>query len=678
MPRRTSGGSVDGDSASSNPVSGRREETDAPSNAGAARWIAWIVTGPLFFGVMAGSGVWALRRPALLGALANNRPLESDVGEGALHVVIATIVFVVIAYIVATRRARHGNRSKIPERLSDLAPRLAPLDALPFFAALRLPTIERDRPDLALAFIAIIAALSARGVYAWISPVRAPSGESRPSVHPRFGRAIDLAVRFGPPVIVVLLFAAYAISMSWLAIENHHALRTRTFDLGFYDNVFYQTIHGRALGCSFFKAGTHRAGHFDPILVVLSPLYLLHPRAELLLALQSAWLGAGIFPVYLIANRVLKSRLAGLAFAAMYVAYPALHGANLYEFHSLALVTPILLFALYFLEAGAFRAFFAVVSLALLCREDVSLLVLFVGFRALADGRRDYVRAGWLTVAFSLGYFVIVRTFLMPTADVLNVGPDSFGYAYIYEGLIPNNRGILDVVLSLVTNPAFAVRLLLSAEKLRFVVLLMLPLAFLPVAARPGRVMLLFAVLYCLLASHFALFSIHFHYSCVAFPIAFALAPVGLRNVSNGRIARALDLEPSRLRPALLGFALVASALCSEKFGALAENASFVLPTGPVARTLSPDEQADYAWVEAAAAKIPEGATVGVSNRLGPHVSNRAAVAFYPKGPDTQYVLVDRADLRPDELSRHDELVAAGTLVPITERGGMALYERRR
>ena len=565
----------------------------------------------------------------------------------------------------------------MPRRVSDLAARLSPLAALPFIAALRLPGIERDQPDVVLWFAAITAALCARGVYAWASPARAPADRRSESRTVRVGRALAVAARFAPPVLVAFLFAGYSVAMSWLAIENHHALRTRTFDLGFYDNIFYQTSHGRALGCSFLMGGTHLSGHFDPIFVVLSPLYLLHPRAELLLVLQSVWLGAGVVPVYLIAKRTLETASAGLVFAFLYVLYPALHGVSLDEFHSLSLIVPIVLFALYFLMTGAHRAYFAAVSLALVCREDVALLMCFVGLGALAYGRRKWVRTGLLTIAFSAAYFVIVKKWIMPSGELLNGGAGSYGYEYIYRDLIPNGGGARELVLSVLTNPVAVARLVWTPEKLRFVVELLLPLGFLPLFASRGRVMLIFGALYCLLASHFAVYSIHFHYASVVFPIAFALAPLGLRDVVGGRIGRGFGLDPARLRRAMLAGVVVASVLLSVKLGAFVDNASFRTATGPIARSLSADERDDYAWVEDAAAKIPQGASVGVSNRLGPHVSNRERVFFYPNGPKTDYVFMSRPDLRADDLARHDALVESGELVSIAERGDMALFSWR-
>jgi uncharacterized membrane protein len=189
--------------------------------------------------------------------------------------------------------------------------------------------------------------------------------------------------------------------------------------------------------------------------------------------------------------------------------------------------------------------------------------------------------------------------------------------------------------------------------------------------------MLIFGGLYCLLSTHFAIYSVHFHYASMVFPVAFAIAPEGLRQVAEGRLARAFGLDARRLSRASVAACLVAGALVSWKFGAIVENESFRLATGPVARTLSEDERETIAWVQATAAQIPKEATLGVTNRLGPHASNRSAVTLYPRGPITEYVLVDEEDLKPAELDRHRALVAGGELVPVSQHGGMALLRRR-
>src|SRR4051812_6578824 len=103
----------------------------------AARLPTWVRAGPLLFGAMVGSGVWALRRPGLLHRLAINRPSRGDVVEGAIHALIAFVAFCLIAGALARFRRGAG----LLEAVDDLGRRLAPMLALPFIAALRSPGV---------------------------------------------------------------------------------------------------------------------------------------------------------------------------------------------------------------------------------------------------------------------------------------------------------------------------------------------------------------------------------------------------------------------------------------------------------------------------------------------------------------------------------------------------------
>ena len=92
------------------------------------------------------------------------------------------------------------------------------------------------------------------------------------------------------------------------------------------------------------------SAHFDPILLLLAPAYLIAPNAETLLIIQSVWLASGAIPLFLLASRVIRSSWVALVIAGAYLLHPALHGINMYEFHSLALVVPLLFWVVYLLE----------------------------------------------------------------------------------------------------------------------------------------------------------------------------------------------------------------------------------------------------------------------------------------------------------------------------------------
>lgn len=631
---------------------------------------------PVIYGIVLGTGVFILRHTSWLPLLTTNKvPIPDSIkmlfwslgGIGC----VALIHLAVLLY----RRLRRGASGGVAT-VADVNRHLRILLPLPLIPAIGQQGMEQNSPKETYFFIVIFAALVGSAAYAWLRPSPLDAGGT-PDDAPLPARPVrEGLAQAGATLIVAGLWAAYGAFFSWLSITNHHALNTRTTDLGYYDNIFWQSIHGRPLACSFIKAGYHGSAHFDPLLVVLSPLYLIYPRAEMLLVLQSVWLGAGVLPLYLLAHHKLGRRLPALAIAAMYAMYPALHGANMYEFHSLTLLSPIVLWLLYFLETRAYRAYFITLIPALLCREDAALLMCFVGAYAIYTREPKMVRTGWLTILASLVYFAIVKRFFMTSADIFMSGKDSYSFAYYYEDLIPNHNGIGGLLVSLLTNPVFVLRTVFAEAKLMYLLVLFVPLLFLPFVAKPGRVLMLYGLLFCLLASRTAVFSPAFQYSSVLLPMAFALTPEALRQIRDGRVAAAAHLDGPRLARALSVAAFAASVLVSWKFGGVVDNAFFRGGFVRVARSVTEAQQATYDWIREQADAIPPDASVGTTNRLGAHVSNRRHAYFYPEKTNVDYLFIDEGELKGPELDRHNKSVNTGAWVLLNKRERMALYQR--
>lgn len=539
---------------------------------------------------------------------------------------------------------------------------LLPLAAVPFVGALLTPDLEKESPKLALFFCALIATIGAVAAYKIHRVVIAPDRE-RAGV----GRAGTIAA----VLAVGLLWAGYSWFFARLSILNHQAFVTRTFDLGIYDNIFYQSIHGRPLGCSIIKAEYHGSAHFDPILVALSPLYLLYPRAELLLGLQAVWCGSGVVPVYLLTRHVLQSRVYGVVLAAAYALHPGLHGANMYEFHSLTLSCVPLLWTLWALHTRRMKLYWVFFAVSLLVREDISLMLIPVGFVSVIALDGKLRRVGLLSMAACAVYFVIARGVFMTR------GEESYSFTYYYAEMIPDGKGLLGMLLTLFTNPAFVVTHALREPKLVYAVTVFLPLAFTPFFARSWRLTLLYGLAFTLLATRAPVYSTHFQYTNTLLPFAFAAAPFGIKQLAEGTLATAYRLDAAALRRALVVATLVASATTTYKFGALFDTATFRSGFVKIHRSLTAEQEAQFEWVQEAKAKIPAKASVGVSQKIGPHVSNRRSVYLYGQKP-TEYVFVDEKEIKGNTKKKHKKAISEGHLELVTKRGTMALYKDKR
>lgn len=675
LPSRPAGGPAPGVAGRVGAALARGLDSTAASTARLAQagvsWLLW----PVLIAIAGGSTIWfALDRAKRLPWFDSNKFPDKETQIRALVPVLAVFAALAVASAIAIVAGR------LLERRWSLVAGVRRVSSWATFAlaappllALSKKGIEKSTPKMALLLCALAGIAAGWAAYRATRPASLLPTAREDGVDGRrtpFAIAGDVLTW----VAVLGLWAGYAWFFGNLAVTNHHALVTRTTDLGYYDNIFWQSAHGFPLACSFIKAGYHGSAHFDPILVVMSPLYLLYPRAELLLVLQAIWVGAGVVPAFLIGRRQMGSRWAGLAIALCYALHPAVHGANMYEFHSLTLATVPLLWVLYLFQIGAWKRYAAAVFIALLVREDVALMMMGVGLWGVLHTERAARRAGLLTVLGSAFYFGIVKMFFMTSAGLLMSGKDAYSFAYYYSDLIQNKTGTGGLVLSLFTNPVFVLNHVITEEKVLFVVTVFLPLAMLPFFARRERILLLYGMLFTLLASRSAVYSTHFQYTASLLPFAFAIAPVAVRRAAESGAAPALGIDGRRLKAGLVVGMLVAAAAVSWKFGGILPNDAFKGGFYKVARTLTNDQRATHTWIRDMVSQIPPGASVGVSNKLGPHASGRRHAYFYGQ-KRTEYVFVDEKELKSDRGKNHKKAVSEGRLVEIGRKGTMALFK---
>lgn len=645
---------------------GKMDEAAAHVANSAVRLLVW----PVVYALCAGAAVYGVVHDDRLRLLRHNKLTKEERVEGLYYFAGALLIFGLL-YAASIGYDRWRTKQWTVAKTTGYLNRLLAFSiGTPFVGALMTPTIESKGAKLTLTFIAFAAMTCVPTLL-----VLTPNAGKR-LVPERYEKYVAVGVRYLVPALLVGGFTFYGWFFTKLSVTNHHALTTRTIDLGYYDNIFYQSAHGRFLDCSFLRGGNHISAHFDPILVLLSPLYLLAPRAETLLTLQSLWLAMGIFPTYLLGKHALSSRAAGLVAAATYMLHPAVHGPNLYEFHSLTLVAPPLLWALFFLESKRFKSYWATLFFLLLVREDVSLLVSFVAIYALLKNDKQHARAGWITLLVCVAYFFGVKRFIMASPDVLNDGTGAYGFSYYFKDMIPNGGGMRDLLTSLLTNPTFVFQYILAEPKLEYLMKLFIPVLAFPFIAKPGRFMLLYGLAFTLLAERKPVYQTGFQYSLLILPVIIALAPQGVARLRDGRASELLGIPKHKLVVGALGAMLISSALTSWKFGAILENTEFRGGFARVTRKLSPAQEERYRAVSQMVAIIEPGAGVTVTNKTGPHASNRRHAYLYrqKKVHESHYVFIDEADLRKDVKAWHNRRVQRGELEELAAHGTIKLF----
>jgi len=599
---------------------------------------------PLALAIAASPGL--LLWPLLFGdtgyLLDNAFPLEVRKNAGAC--VAGSVALVGAAYVVAALRAA-GRRVEALRRMNE---RVLPLLALPAIPFLLHAGVERTRPWIVLLLALCIATLV--GIWAYRRPIAA-------------GGKLPAAL---PAVIAGIATAAWTVRIAILAIAQHHGLETSVYDLGIYDSIFWHSIHGEPLASDLVRGGNHISAHFDPLLVLLSPLYLIYPRAESILVLQAVWVGAGAIPVWLLARHRLGPWYA-LGFVVLYLLLPSVHGRTLYHFHSLTLAGPLILWCMACLELGWLRRYWAGLVLLLLTREDMPLVACMLGAFAVLD--RGHRKTGVVTIAVAAVYLIFAKFVVMAQPGLLtDSSPGSYGYAYYYKDLIPNPElGASGLLVSLVTNPVYALLHVVTEPKLRFFALLFAPVLLLPLVAPRGRILMLYGFAFLFLASRSAVYSVAFQYATVLEPFVLGLAIVTLADLQHARLPALRRLDPHRARPALLAAMLACTCVISWKFGAFVPNEAFRAGFHKLVGERSPELRAAYEWVRKAAERIGPTASVSASDRLAPHVTNRASAFQWPTVNDADFLLLERKGMKVEQRRQLSRLTGEGKYRVIDE-----------
>ena len=290
-------------------------------------------------------------------------------------------------------------------------------------------------------------------------------------------------------------------------------------DLAIFNQLMWNTLHGDFLYSSI-RDGVILKDHLFLILLPLLPVYAIFQHPVILLFLQSLFLGLGALPIYILAKEELNKTFA-YAFALLYLIYPALWYANLYDFHPEVLLTFILPWAFLYFKRNNFKGFLVFMGLALLCKEDVSFIVFMFGIYALITRRsKRWVLVPTLT---GLAYFLISFNIVIP---YFNKGGYIFTSYYSALG-----KDIPEMVRNAVTHPAAFTRFVFSPLKLNYLFHLFAPLGFLPIFSPLLLLIVLPTFMESLLSGYGPLYNIYYYYTSPITPVIFIASIYGVKKL---------------------------------------------------------------------------------------------------------------------------------------------------
>jgi uncharacterized membrane protein len=463
-------------------------------------------------------------------------------------------------------------------------------------------------------------------------------------------------------VLLAAAIAAYAAGFAALSALRHEAFVTGRFDLGNMVQAVWSTAHGHPLRMTDLHGEqiSRLAAHVDPILILFAPLWWVWPSPHLLLVVQACAVALGAIPVFLLARKHLASSRAALGFGLAYLLYPATGWLTLNEFHPVALATPLLLFAFWYLDEDRLLAFALFAIAAASCKEEIALVVAGFGIWYALARRRwaagtaiAFVGAAWAAVAIA----IVIPHY--------NAGAESDFYGR-YSEVGGSAGGILRTAI---THPLRIAEAALSGRDLHYLLQLVTPLAALCLLAPLVLVAALPELAINLLSSTTTQTSIHFHYTAGLIPPLVIAAIFGAKRLSRWTLPVALVL-------------VVAALVGNYRLGPIPGWRH--LPGGQTfqataARVTVHDRVADRAL-----RLIPGDAVVSATNTLGGHLSARGRVLSFPFIEDSQWIAAD--ETQPGYADRYAPTPTATQLAALRrnpewrlvfEEDGILVFRRR-
>ena len=419
-------------------------------------------------------------------------------------------------------------------------------------------------------------------------------------------------------VIVALSAIIMFSSIAIVTVLRYKTFSASNFDLGIPSQNFYY-MKKTLIPYSTTERNqflSHFAVHISPIYYLGLPIYAIFSSPTTLQLLAALLIASGIIPIYLICKNKKFSNIIILLLCLLYALYAPAICSTFYDFHENTFLTPLLLWLFYFYEKKNYKLYWLALLLVLFVKEDAPLYIIIFGIYTLFDNNK---KLGITTTLIGLIYFIAVNIILTHIGE----GPMS----YRYENLILDNEGMLGAIKTIISNPGYFLNQLTlsdpaqSAYKIEYLLLLFLPLGFIPFKHKQWKnYILLTPLLLTIMTTYIYCYLIDFHYSNGVVAFIFYLMILNVKEFK----------KYNYLFVCLFGSILVYTA---EPYNQISKYS-----------TMYYKEFTMYNGMETFLKNVPKDASVNASGLIVAHLANRDTlyeILYHDNEPDVDYVVLD-------------------------------------
>lgn len=424
-------------------------------------------------------------------------------------------------------------------------------------------------------------------------------------------------------IALIFFFVFFILFFGYFSILRLQDLTIEKPDSHAFITVLWNTVHGNFLRYTYLDGPRSWFGlHFEPLIFLFVPLYLIKISEILvpgLLQLIQVVIGAsGIFPVFLLARKKLRSDFLGLILGLVYLLFPAFQFQILYDFHIEIISLVSILWSIYFLELKRYKSFFIFLVLAVFSREEFAIYGSFFGLYLLFK-KEASKKMGFFLLVFGLVYLMLVKSIIIPFFGQGDLVPAQVSmFAHLGDNLLDGSK-------TLTSRLGYLLNFIFTQRKIQYLFLMFLPTGLVSLLSPLVLLSLPFFAINLLLGFDLPS-SILWHYQSWLIPI---LIWATIDFVSS---------QKEKVKRAACALLLISSFLSSLYFGPLNLLNFGLGNTQKGLAELKKSPEIDE--IQAVKKIIPQNRSLAVDPNVAPYFADRRDFYLFPGEDDADYIII--------------------------------------
>jgi uncharacterized membrane protein len=218
--------------------------------------------------------------------------------------------------------------------------------------------------------------------------------------------------------LTVFFIILYTTAATVVSLNRYWQYQSYYFDFGIFDRAIWQVAHFQLPLVDHFvlgdKAVISFADHFNPSVFLLSPLYWLTDKREILLVAQSVVVGLSALVAFFISKAHLKNKLATFSLIFAYLGYVGLQNALITDFHETTLLSLPLMILFWSIFNNRWRVYFPMLIIILGLKESFTGLGAMLGLFLLIRYKRKYLKQALFTISLSIVWALVAIKLIIP------------------------------------------------------------------------------------------------------------------------------------------------------------------------------------------------------------------------------------------------------------------------